>query len=56
MIKSKTAYYGDVLNICTSHVITTDYTLLPIEEVMADGYGKYQKYGYSEFYFDYLGQ
>lgn len=24
-------YYGDVLNICTSHVITTDYTLLPIE-------------------------
>lgn len=49
-------YYGDVLNICTSHVITTDYTLLPVEEVMADGYGKYQKYDCSKFYFDYLGQ
>ena len=38
-----TAFYSDVRNISTSHVITEDYTMLPIAEVLTDGYGAYQK-------------
>lgn len=37
-------YYDNVLNICTSHVITTDYKLLPIGEIMTEGYDKYFTY------------
>ena len=48
-----TAFYGDVRNISTSHVITEDYTMLPIAEVLADGYGAYQKYNPCRFYWDY---
>lgn len=48
-----TAFYSDVRNISTSHVITEDYTMLPIAEVLADGYGAYQKYDPCRFYWDY---
>ena len=48
-----TAFYGDVRNISTSHVITVDYTMLPIAEVLTDGYGAYQKYDPCRFYWDY---
>ena len=48
-----TAFYGDVRNISTSHVITEDYTMLPIAEVLTDGYGAYQKYDPCRFYWDY---
>lgn len=51
-----TNYYSDVRNICTSHVITDDYTLLPIEEVITDGYNQYVKYDCSGFYWDYIGE
>lgn len=37
-------YYSDVRNISTGYVITDDYTMLPITEVITDGYGKYTKY------------
>jgi len=37
-------YYSDVRNISTGYVITCDYTMLPITEVITDGYGKYTKY------------
>ena len=47
-----TAFYGDVRNISTSHVITVDYTMLPIAEVLTDGYGAYQKYDPCRFYWD----
>ena len=46
-------YYSDVRNISTSHVITEDYTMLPIAEVLTDGYGAYQKYDPCRFYWDY---
>ena len=48
-----TAFYGDVRNISTSHVITEDYMMLPIAEVLTDGYGAYQKYDPCRFYWDY---
>ena len=48
-----TAFYSDVRNISTSHVITEDYTMLPIAEVLTDGYGAYQKYDPCRFYWDY---
>ena len=48
-----TAFYGDVRNISTSHVITEDYTMLPIAEVLTDGYGAYQKYDPCRFYWNY---
>ena len=48
-----TAYYKDVRNISTSHVITEDYTMLPIAEVLTDGYDAYQKYDPCRFYWDY---
>lgn len=47
------AFYGDVRNISTSHVITADYTMLPITEVITEGYGKYSKYNCDRFYWDY---
>lgn len=37
-------YYGDVRNISTGYVITGDYTLLPIQEVMTEGYDQYVRY------------
>ena len=45
-----TNYYQDVRNICTSHVITDDYTLLPISEIMTEGYAEYYKYECNGFY------
>lgn len=48
-----TAFYGDVRSISTSYVITEDYTMLPIAEVLTDGYGAYQKYDPCRFYWDY---
>ena len=45
-----TNYYQDVRNICTSHVITDDYTLLPISEIMTEGYAEYYKYDCNKFY------
>ena len=53
MLELLTAFYGDVRNISTSHVITEDYTMLPIAEVLTDGYGAYQKYDPCRFYWDY---
>ena len=47
-------YYSDVRNICTSHVITTDYKLLPITEIITEGYNEYSKYDCNRFYWDYL--
>ena len=46
-------YYSDVRNICTSHVITDDYTLLPISEIITEGYSEYFKYDCDRFYWDY---
>lgn len=48
-----TAFYSDVRSISTSYVITEDYTMLPIAEVLTDGYGAYQKYDPCRFYWDY---
>lgn len=48
-----TAYYKDVRNISTSHVITENYTMLPVSEVIAEGYNEYQKYDPRRFYWDY---
>ena len=45
-----TNYYQDVRNICTSHVITDDYTRLPISEIMTEGYAEYYKYDCNKFY------
>lgn len=45
-----TNYYKDVRNICTSHVITDDYTLLPISEIMTEGYAENYKYDCNKFY------
>ncbi len=45
-----TNYYKDVRNICSSHVITDDYTLLPISEIVNEGYGNYEKYDCLGFY------
>ena len=42
-------YYDDVKNISTSHVITADYTMLPIMEVITDGYSEYIKYDCRQF-------
>ena len=47
-------YYSDVRNISTSHVITADYTMLPLAEIMTEGYGEYQMYSCSRFYWNYL--
>ena len=49
-------YYSDVRNISTSHVITADYTMLPITEIITDGYNKYSKYDCNKFYWDYINQ
>lgn len=46
-------YYSDVRNISTSHVITADYTLLPIREVITEGYSKYVEYDCDKFYWSY---
>lgn len=48
-----TTYYSDIRNISTSHVITDDYTLIPIGEVMTKGYAEYSKYDCRSFYWDY---
>ena len=48
-----TAYYKDVRNISTSHVITENYTMLPVSEVITEGYNKYQQYNPCSFYWDY---
>ena len=42
-IELLSAYYTDVRNICTSHVITADYAL-PINEVITQGYNEYVRY------------
>ena len=47
-------YYSDVLNISTSHVITADYTMLPISEIITEGYNKYKNYDCNSFYWTYL--
>lgn len=47
-------YYSDVRNISTSHVITDDYTMLPIAEIITDGYNKYFKYDCDKFYWNYI--
>lgn len=49
-------YYSDVRNISTSHVITADYTMLPITEIITEGYNKYSHYDCDRFYWDYIGQ
>ena len=49
-------YYADVRNICTSHVITADYTLLPIAEIMTEGYRPYSKYDCLTYYNAYQDQ
>ena len=46
-------YYDDVRNISTSHVITADYTMLPIGKIITEGYSKYQNYSCNGFYWDY---
>ncbi len=46
-------YYSDVRNISTSHVITADYTMLPITEVITEGYSDYVKYNCKSIYWDY---
>lgn len=46
-------YYSDVRNISTSHVITADYTMLPITEVITEGYSDYEKYNCKSIYWDY---
>lgn len=51
-----TEYYSDVLNICTSHVITKDMKLLPIKEVMTQGYSEYITYDPCGFYRDILNE
>ena len=48
-----TAFYSDVRNISTSHVITENYTMLPVSEVIAEGYDEYQQYNPCSFYWDY---
>ena len=48
-IELLSAYYADVRNICTSHVITEDYTLLPINEVITQGYNEYVRYSCNTF-------
>ena len=52
-IELLTKYYNDVRNICTSHVITNDYTLLPINEVITEGYPEYFQYDCIGFWWDY---
>lgn len=49
-------YYADVRNICTSHVITADYTLLPLSEIMTEGYRPYSKYDCLTYYSAYRDQ
>lgn len=39
-------YYEDVRNICSASVITKDYKILPIEEIMGD------RYSYDAFFYD----
>ena len=51
-----TAYYSDIRNITTGYVITDDYTLLPISEIMTEGYSKYQNYDCDGFYWDYINE
>lgn len=51
-----TTYYANVRNISTSYVITEDYTLLPIAEVITEGYNKYQNYNCNRFYWNYITQ
>ena len=46
-------YYSDVRNISTSHVITADYTMLPIGEIITEGYSKYRHYSCDGFYWEY---
>lgn len=46
-------YYNDVRNISTGYVITNDYTLIHIGEVMTTGYAEYSKYDCRNFYWDY---
>lgn len=49
-------HYSEVRNISTSHVITTDYMMLPITEIVTDGYSKYTQYDCIDFYWDYSKQ
>lgn len=44
-----TQYYDDVLNITTSHVITKDKTLLPIKDIITEGYTKYIQYSCNSY-------
>lgn len=44
-----TQYYDDVLNITTSHVITKDKTLLPIKDIITEGYTKYTQYSFNGY-------
>ena len=44
-----TQYYDDVLNITTSHVITKDKTLLPIKDIITEGYTKYTQYSFNSY-------
>lgn len=46
-------YYSDVRNISTGYVITADYTMLPIQEVITEGYSEYVRYDCNKFYWDY---
>lgn len=46
-------YYSDVRNISTGYVITEDYTMLPIKEIITEGYNKYKSYDSIGFYWDY---
>lgn len=49
-------YYDDVCNICTSYVITKDYKLLPIKEVITEGYNEYMGYDCYGFYWNYIDE
>ena len=44
-----TQYYDDVLNITTSHVITKDKPLLPIKDIITEGYTKYTQYSFNSY-------
>lgn len=50
-------FYEDVRNISTSHVITDDFTMLPLSEIITEeGYNKYQKYSCNQFFWNYIDQ
>lgn len=49
-------YYSDVRNISTSYVITDNFTVLPISEIITEGYSNYNKYSCNGFYWGYIKQ